>query len=164
MSLDGYIADENGDYDWIVGDGNHNLDTENKWDYRKFLQNIDIVVMGKNCYNQEFYKDFSDKTVLVATSKIMEDNDCITFIKGDICAYVLDEKAKDGKDIFLFGGGVLCDAFIKSDYIDEYIIGIIPVILGKGIPLFLGNNPKIKLQLKEQYMEEGIVVLHYTRL
>ena len=36
MSIDEYIASEDGGYDWIVGDGNDKLDTENTWDYDKF--------------------------------------------------------------------------------------------------------------------------------
>lgn len=162
MSLDGYIADERGGYDWITGDSNHDLDTEGKWDYDRFLDHIDLVVMGKNCYDQGFHKDFLNKVVLVATSKEIEDSGCVKFINGDICNYVLEEKKKEGKDIFLFGGGILCDTFIKANVIDEYIIGIIPVILGKGRPLFLENNPTVKLSLKEQFIEEGIVVLHYS--
>lgn len=69
ISLDGYIADENGGFDWIVGDGNNTLNTKNKWDYSEFLGDIDIVVMGKNCYDQGFHNDYKDKEVYIATSK-----------------------------------------------------------------------------------------------
>ena len=64
MSIDGFIADENGGFDWIVGDGNNRLNTEKQWDYNKFLDRIDTVVMGKNCYDQKFYEEFKEKTVL----------------------------------------------------------------------------------------------------
>lgn len=164
ISLDGYIADENGGYDWITGDGNHTMDSERKWDYAKFLEHIDIVVMGSHCYDQGFHQDFTDKTVFVATSREIPDTDTIKFIKGDITRCIREEKSKEGKDIFLFGGGKLCDAFIKSELIDEYIIGIIPIILGKGIPLFLSNNPTIRLTLKQHFTEEGIIVLHYKTM
>ncbi|MBU3805197.1 MAG: dihydrofolate reductase family protein, partial [Candidatus Cellulosilyticum pullistercoris] len=70
---------------------------------------------------------------------------------------------KEGKDVFLFGGGILIDAFLKADIIDEYIIGIIPTILGEGRPLFLGNHPKIDLSLQEFVTEDGIVILRYSR-
>ena len=48
MSIDGYIANEDGGFDWIVGDGDESLDTQNKWNYEKFLEGIDTVVMGRN--------------------------------------------------------------------------------------------------------------------
>ncbi|MEF9992595.1 MAG: dihydrofolate reductase, partial [Peptostreptococcaceae bacterium] len=44
ISIDGYIASEDGGFDWIVGDGDVILDTHNKWDFGKFLDDIDIVV------------------------------------------------------------------------------------------------------------------------
>ncbi len=44
-----------------------------KWDYDKFLDEIDTVVMGKNCYDQKFYAEFKQKTVFVATSTSLDD-------------------------------------------------------------------------------------------
>lgn len=57
----------------------------------------------------------------------------------------------------------MIDPFIKDDIIDEYIIGIIPTILGKGRRLFLGNNPKIDLKLQEYSVEDGIVIMRYSK-
>ncbi|WP_024615349.1 dihydrofolate reductase family protein [Clostridium sp. Ade.TY] len=163
MSIDGYIADEDGGFDWIVGDGNSKLNTKNKYDFNKFLDNVSVVVMGKKCYDQNFHKDYENKKVFIATSKKLENYDNIHFINGDICKAVLEEREKEGKDIFLFGGGILLDNFIKANIIDEYIIGIIPTILGKGRPLFLKDNPKIDLDLKECIIEDGITILKYSK-
>ncbi len=162
ISLDGYIADEDGGFHWITGDGNSTLNTEEKWDYGKFLEEIDIIVMGKNCYDQGFHKDFSEKGVYIATSKEMENYENYHFIKGDIVSIVSDLR-NQGKNIFLFGGGVLIDHFVKANVIDEYVIGIIPTILGKGRKLFLENNPKIDLELQSYSVEEGVVVMKYSK-
>ncbi len=163
MSIDGYIASEDGGFDWIVGDGDDKLDTKNKWDFNEFLKNIDIVVMGKKCYDQNFHKDFKDKKVYVATSCSLKNHDNVYFINDDIVKTIEAERKNEGKDIFLFGGGVLIDSFLKADIIDEYIIGIIPTVLGEGRPLFLGNNPKIDLHLDEYFTESGIVILRYSK-
>lgn len=163
ISIDGYIASEDVGFDWIVGDGDNTLNTEDKWDYRKFLEDIDTVVMGKKCYDQKFHNDFKDKKVYVATSQELQDHDNISFVNGDIVKVIEEERQKEGKDIFLFGGGVLIDNFVKGDIIDEYIIGIIPTILGKGRSLFLGNNPKIDLHLDKYYAEDGVVILKYSK-
>ena len=163
ISLDGYIASDDGGFDWIVGDGDSKLDTKNKWDYSEFLEDIDVVVMGKNCYDQNFYNDFKDKKVYVATSKDIKNYENIHFINGDIVKTIEEERKNEGKDIFLFGGGGLVDNFIKADIIDEYIIGIIPTILGKGRPLFLGNNPQINLHLDEYITDSGVVILKYSK-
>jgi dihydrofolate reductase len=163
ISLDGYIASEDGGYDWIVGDGDDTLNTKNKLNFDKFLEGIDVVVMGKKCYEQNMHNDYKNKKVYVATSQKNQDQDNVHFISGDIVKIIQEEKEKAGKDIYLFGGGKLVDSFIKADIIDEYIIGIIPIILGKGRPLFLENNPTIKLHLYEYIIEEGITILKYTK-
>lgn len=163
MSIDGYIASDDGGYDWIVGDGDNKLNTDNKFDFNEFLENIDIVVMGKNCYDQDMHKEFKDKKVYIATSKDIKDYDNIHFVKDDICELIKREVKKEGKDIFLFGGGVLIDSFIKENIIDEYIIGIIPTILGKGRPLFFEGNPMINLHLDEYSVGEGITILKYSK-
>jgi dihydrofolate reductase len=163
ISLDGYIASDDGGYDWIVGAGDSILNTKDKFDFDKFLEGVDIVVMGKNCYDQNMHNDYKNKKVYIATSKNIQDKDNLYFINGDIVKVIQEEKEKEGKDIFLFGGGVLIDSFIKADVIDEYIIGIIPIILGSGRPLFLGNNPTIKLHLNEYIVDNGITILKYTK-
>lgn len=163
MSLDGYIASEDGGYDWIVGDESEALNTKNIFSFEKFLEDIDIVVMGKKCYDQNMHNDYKNKKVYVATTEEVDNHDNIHFISGDICKIIKEEKEKEGKDIYLYGGGILIDSFLKEDIIDEYIIGIIPIILGKGRPLFLDNNPTIKLQLNEYFVENGITILKYTK-
>ena len=162
ISLDGYIADENGGFDWIIGDGNNALNTDEKWDYDKFLEDIDVVVMGKNCYDQGFHKDFIRKNVYIATSKEIENYENYHFINGDIVKIVKKLK-NEGKNIFLFGGGIVIDHFVKSDVIDEYVIGIIPTILGNGRKLFLENNPKIDLELQYYSVDSGVVVMKYLK-
>lgn len=162
ISLDGYIADNDGRYDWIVGDGNSILNTENKWCYNKFLENIDVVVMGKHCFDQGMHKEFSEKKVYIATSKKVENFENYHFINGDIVKEM--EKLKNkGENIYLFGGGILIDSFVKANVIDEYIIGIIPTILGKGIKLFYDNNPNINLNLEYYAVEDGIIIMKYRK-
>ena len=162
VSLDGYIADKDGGYDWIVGDGNSTLNTENKWSHDKFLENIDVVVMGKKCFDQDMHKEYQDKEVYIATSKEIEDFENYHFINKDIVKVIEDLKNK-GKNIYLFGGGILIDSFIKANVIDEYIIGVIPTILGKGIKLFYDNYPKIDLTLDYYSVEDGIVIMKYLK-
>ena len=162
VSLDGYIADKDGGYGWIVGDGNFTLNTENKWSHDKFLENIDVVVMGKKCFDQDMHKEYQDKEVYIATSKEIEDFGNYHFINKDIVKVIEDLKNK-GKNIYLFGGGILIDSFIKANVIDEYIIDVIPTILGKGIKLFYDNNPKIDLTLDNYSVEDGIVIMKYLK-
>ncbi len=163
MSIDGYIATEEGDFDWIKGHDTPNLDTKQKHDYQNFLSDIDIVVMGKNSYDLGFAKDYKDKKIYVATNeKIVDEPFNINFIGGNIVDIILEEKY-NGKNIFLFGGGLMIDNFIKEDAIDKYIVGLIPIILGKGRKLFLENNPTIKLTLENYIIDNGVVIVEYNK-
>ena len=162
ISLDGYIAAENGDFDWIVGDGDNSLNTDETLDFEKFMNTIDIVVMGSQCFRQGFVKDFATKKILVATREEKKTDGNIEFIRGDIASILELEKQK-GKNIYLFGGGILIDPLIKANVIDEYIIGIIPTILGTGKRLFLDNNPNLLLHLDKYTIEDGIPILYYSK-
>lgn len=165
ISVDGYICDEDGGYDWITGHGDSGLDTEQDYPFSDFLGGIDVVVMGNTCYRQGFLddaKEYEGKTIYVAASSEREDTGHIRFIGGDIVP-VLRKEREAGRRIFLFGGGLTIDPFIKADVIDEYVIGIIPIVLGRGRPLFLGNNPTIPLRLDRYSIRDGIPVLHYSK-
>ncbi len=162
ISLDGYIADNDGGYNWISGDGDKTLNTSSQFDFAQFTAGIDVVLMGSQCYEQGMAEPYSDKTVYVASSKERQNTKNITFIKGDIAKVIAAEKAK-GKNIYLFGGGKVIDPFIKQDIIDEYYVGIIPIILGSGRPLFLGNNPTLPLHLEACYIDEGVTILKYSK-
>lgn len=67
MSLDGFIADDSGGYGWIKGDGSNACDTALKYDFSRFLSEIDTVVMGRRCFDQGMHRDFKDKKVYVAS-------------------------------------------------------------------------------------------------
>ncbi len=167
ISLDGYIADENGGFDWIKGDGNKSQDTKQQFSFEKFMNSVDVIVMGRKAYEdcpKETLNSFSSKKIYVATHKDLENKpENVEVISEEIVKKILDLKKKEGKDIWLFGGAGLTDNFIKEDVVDEYIVGLIPIILGSGRPLFLKDNPTINLHLEESTSQEGIVILRYSK-
>lgn len=167
ISLDGFIADEEGGFSWIVGDNDVSLDTDKKFDFEEFAKEVDVIVMGRKAYEDcpsETLDSFSDKKIYVATHKNIESkSEHVEVIGGDVVQTIMDLKNQKGKNIWLFGGAGVLDPFLKADVIDEYIIGVIPTILGKGRPLFLKENPTIKLHLEAFTSQEGIVVLKYSK-
>ena len=167
MSLDGYIAREDGSFDWIVGDEDSSNNTENQFDFEKFVESVDTVIMGRKAYEdlpEESIPMYDNKTVYVATSKELEPKvKKLETVKEDILELVLKLQKGEGKNIWLYGGAGLTDEFIKSNVVDEYVVGVIPIILGKGRKLFLEDNPTIKLHLLESTCQEGVVVLRYSK-
>lgn len=167
ISLDGYICEEDGSFDWIQGDGDKSHDTEKQFSFASFMDEIDVIVMGKNAYldcpaeGMEMYK--TKEIYVAASSELPEMPENVKVINGDIGKKISDLQEEEGRGIWLFGGAVVVDAFIKAGIIDEYIIGVIPIILGKGRLLFLGNNPRIDLHLQECTTQEGVVIMRYTK-
>jgi len=167
ISLDGYIANKDGNFAWFKGDGDKSQDTKNQFSFPKFLKTVDTIVMGRKAYDDSYdisKEMFKSKKVYVVTHKELKNKkDNLEIISGDIVSKITKLKKEKGKNIWLFGGGVVIDPFIKANVIDEYIIGVIPIILGSGRPLFLENNPLIKLHLNESTSQEGIVILRYSK-
>lgn len=166
ISLDGYICDEDGGFDWIGGHGDMRQNTEKQFDFSAFTASCDTIVMGRKAYDDcgiDYIEDYENKRFLVATTDARENLANVEFVQGDIVAMVTALKNKAGKDIWLFGGAGLTDQFLKADVIDEYIIGIIPTIRGNGRKLFSQDNPTIKLHLDECSVTDGVAMLTYTK-
>jgi dihydrofolate reductase len=166
VSLDGYIARSNGAVDWLSGSsGDPNVDSG----FDKFYSSIDTVVMGRTTYEQVINElspsawVYEGKKCYVATTRNDESDNRVEYISEDITEFIKNLTSQQGKDIWLVGGGKLIDQFMKQNLIDKYIITIIPTILGDGIPLFIENNPEIKLKLIETKAVDGMAELTYVR-
>lgn len=161
ISLDGFIADHDGGFAWIQPSGDNRLNTDRIWSHQQFLEQISAIVMGRRSYEQQLHTEYGNKQIYVVTSTQREDEGNVHFIGKDLCREVIALKEEARGDIYLFGGGLSIDLLLKAGLIDEYIIGVIPMILGKGIPLFLHDHPAIPLKLTDYYVEDGIVILRY---
>lgn len=166
VSLDGYISDVQGGFEWIGGHGDSTLDSENLYNFQEFLDSVDIVVMGSKAYEDcvlTGLNKFEDKEIIVATTRKLESKRNVRFISGNICEEIKKLTSENGNDIYLFGGAGLANHFIKENMIDEYIIGVIPTILGKGRRLFSNDNLMINLQLDQISITDGITILEYSK-
>ena len=167
MSIDGYISDEDGRFEWIAGENDNSKDTKEQFDFNEFLNTCDTIVMGRKSYEdipEETFEEFKHMKIYVVTnSEFKVNRDNVEIINGDIVNKILKIREEEGKNIWIFGGAILADSFIKADVIDEYIIGLIPCILGKGRKLFLENNPNINLHLENYSFSDGIGILTYTK-
>lgn len=72
-------------------------------------------------------------------------------------------KKESGKDMYVFGSANLSETFINDNLFDEYRIGIAPVILGSGRPLFRQGIAHKNLRLvSSQQLSTGCVILKYS--
>ena len=166
QSLDGFIADNTGRVDWIIG---NNKEYISDYGYESFIKNIDTVILGANTYKQiknELSPDkwvYEDLQSYVFTNEKIKDTANIKYINMNIEELINKLKQEKGKNIWICGGANLVNQCLKNDLIDEYQITTVPVILGNGIRLFEKNGKKIKLELKEIKEENGLVIGRYTK-
>lgn len=164
MSLDGYIADGNGNVDWLQGQVNGQDDMES---YTTFIKDVDTVVMGWNTYHQvrfDLSPDiwmYEDLKSYVITHRQLDDEKNIFFKHQDVGEVVKELREEEGKGIWICGGAGIIQPLIQQHLIDVYHISIIPTILGKGIRLFEQFDKEIPLQLLETRNYNGIVDVIY---
>ena len=164
-SLDGFIAKEDNDISWLSIVEKPNED----YGYNDFVNTIDTVIMGRKTYEKvlSFGIEFphKDKKSYVLSRTLEGTNENVEFYNGNINDLTKMLKSEDGKNIFIDGGAEVVREFRNENLIDEYIISIIPVLLGKGIRLFKDSDMENKLKLIEsKVFDSGLVQLRYERL
>ena len=164
MSLDGKIARADGDVSWL-----ENLPHPEGEDYgyAKFYGEIDTTIQGAATYREvlgfgvEF--PYKDKTNYVITSDPIKTKDeNVTFISSDLDVFMKDLLSKQGKDIWLIGGGKMNSLFLNNGWLDEMIIHVMPIVIGEGLPLFADGVKDQQMKLKGQKVyESGVIELNY---
>ena len=150
QSLDGYIAREDGNLDWLISIPNPD---GSDYGFSAFMKKVDAVVMGRNTF--EMVQSFGQWPytipvfVLSSTLKELEEGyrDKAEVISGRPLEIVTKLKSKGYQNLYIDGGKTI-HAFLEADLIDEFIISTAPVILGRGIPLFPHLNRTVNLDLK----------------
>lgn len=166
MSLDGYIADNKGNVDWLKGQGN---DNENIDTYSDFIKNIDTILMGWNTYHQIVTElspqewVYNDFTTYVITHNECISSEKIRFTNVNPVDLIKNLRRENGKDIWICGGANLVQQLVNEDLIDCYYITVIPTLLGSGIRLFENGKAQIKLKLLNTQAYNGMIDLVYAR-
>lgn len=164
MSLDGYIADPKGGYDWIVIDPDI--------DFTAMYERYDTFIMGRKTYElmqsmgeAESTGTKGKATVVLSRTMRQEDHPQVTVVSDDTWRGVVDKlRRKRGKDIWLFGGGALFRTLLDAALVDSIDVAVMPVLLGQGIPLLPPGEkrPKLKLTSHKIYPKIGTVALEYA--
>ena len=84
-------------------------------------------------------------------------------MESDAERVVGELRAKPGKDIAIFGGGELFRSLLQAGLVDRIEVGLIPVLLGGGIPLLPPPASRAMLKLRKQriYEKTGTIGLEY---
>jgi dihydrofolate reductase len=160
MSLDGYIAGPNGEYDWIIMDPDI--------DFAEFATRFDTYLIGRKTF-ESMRRMGSDgksapgiRNIVFSRTLKQSDYPSVT-ISADAESLVAELRTRPGKDIALFGGGELFRSLLAAGLVDGIGVSLIPVLLGGGVPLLPAPAVRATLKLRKQrlYEKTGTVGLEY---
>ena len=168
MSLDGFIATKDDDISWLSMVEKEGED----YGYNELQNKVDTYIVGNTTYQtilkltNGVFPQAEMHDCYVITRQEISSKDGITFYNGDIETLIQQLKNEEGKDIYCDGGGQIVKLLQEKNLIDEYVISIMPILLGDGKRLFLGENEnRIKLKLEEtKSFDTGLVQIRYTKL
>jgi dihydrofolate reductase len=160
VSIDGYIAGPNGEYDWIPMDP--------AIDFAAFFETIDTVLMGRGTFEITRRQDQPTavpgiRTYVFSQTLCAKDFPDVTIVSDDAASTIGTLKAQSGKDIWLMGGGILFRSLLEAELVDTVELGIIPILLGRGIPLLPETSSTVRLDLTgTEALPSGIILAQYT--
>jgi dihydrofolate reductase len=159
ISLDGYIAGPNGEADWIL----HNPEI----DFAEIFAQYDTALIGRKTFDamvKEGITTMPGIEIFVFSRTLRQkDYPSVTIVAENPEQIVTELKKKPGKDLWLFGGGSLFRSLADKELVDSIEIAVMPVLLGKGIPLAPDLAKRIKLKLTgNKIYKAGIVSLEYA--
>ena len=162
ISLDGYIARPDGAVDFLF--------MPKDYSFAPFFASIDTAIMGRKTFDVavqagrgSFASSKIDNYIYSRALPPGQRND-VTFTNQPPASLVAELRKKPGKNIWLMGGGELAREFLKADLVDQLHLGIVPVLLGEGIPLFPSGFPQRNFSLTEnKTYSQGLIALTYKR-
>jgi dihydrofolate reductase len=167
-SLDGIIAKKDNSVSWFETTDNYEdgVTGENAED---FFKTIDCFVMGSRTYEHalELSKNFGwaygdVPTIVVTNRNLPIERNNIEIYSGDLNKLVNERLKPSYKNIWLVGGAVLANDFIRLKLADEIRLSVIPIILGEGVLFFdhIGQEQTLHLKGVTAY-KTGMVELWY---
>ena len=167
VSVEGLFEAPGHDLSWFVFD-------DELGDYITGTQKeADTLLFGRTTYQMmaDYWPsaegqiaDFMNSVEKVVFSKTLKEPgwNNVRVVKNKVAEEVSRLKAGKGGDIFVFGSADLAKTLINNGLVDEYRIGINPVLLGNGTPLFKGGFARTSLKLLSvKTLKSGVVILHY---
>jgi dihydrofolate reductase len=139
-SLDGFIARENGDLDWlpVPGEGGSTED----YGYKEFIDTVDVLVMGRNSFEKVLTFPewpYGNKPVIILSHRsISIPKHLVKSVETMSCSpqELVKRLSERGARHIYVDGGKTIQGFLDAGLIQQLIITRIPILIGSGIPLF----------------------------
>jgi dihydrofolate reductase len=153
-SLDGFIARQDGQIDWL-NQANLAVPSGEDCGFAKFMASIDVLVMGRNTFEQvlSFGQWPYGSTPVIVISRSLQSlpttAPATVSLLADDPAILVERLSANGVKRIYVDGGLTIQNFLAKNLINEITVTIIPVILGTGKPLFAELKKDIHLELLE---------------
>ena len=161
ISLDGYIADSEGTFDWILHD--------ETVDFEGLFARVDTILLGRRTYETvraHGGPPWKPGTRVFVVSRSLGPGigTGVTVVPGDPVALASSLRHEPGAgEIWLFGGGQLFASLLGGGQVDAVEVTVVPVLLGSGIPLVAAMSTRTPLTLTHSHVyPTGMVALHYA--
>ena len=164
-SADGFIARADGNVDWL-----NRPRTAGDYGMGAFFKTIDTILWGRKTYGTG--KEMNEGSAPAYGRSIR--NYVFThrppkrhppgfeFVNEPIAEFAKKLRARPGKNIWMMGGSKIIASFLDAGEIDEFIIHVIPIIIGEGIPLIAPRHREVDLKLlSARDFPDGVVRVHY---
>ena len=165
-SADGYIARPDGTFDWLTKPRG-SASGPNDYGFQEFVKTIDTVIWGRTTWEQvqtfDSAGDFGGdmKNYVFTTKPPAQSKPGVVFLNEPVKPFMERLRAEPGKDIWMMGGGKVISAFLDAGEIDEFIIHVMPVFIGEGIPLIAPLERDVEMRLLATKSYDELVIMHH---
>ena len=165
-SLDGFIAKKDNSVSWMDSSGDV-YERGVADDGAEVLQSIDCYVLGSRTYEHALQLGWpygDTPTIVMTNRKLPSTRESVEFHSGDLKRLVREILAPRYGNIWLVGGAMLGQSFLRLGLVDEIRLMIAPVTLGEGLHLFGDSGIERTWHLKNVVgYKNGFVELSYRR-
>ena len=166
-SLDGIIARTDNTVSWLDGYGETYDRGVSEAGAAEALAPIDCFVMGSRTYEHALQLGwpYGDIPTVVVTSRTLPATmTSVEFYSGELTQLATETLSLRYRNIWVVGGAMLCQSFLRLGLVDEIRLSIAPILLGEGLRLFGDSNSEARWQLKDVVAyKTGFVELVYSR-
>jgi dihydrofolate reductase len=162
-SADRYGARPDGNLDWLT----ERPAPKGFYGMPEFERSTDAKILGRKTFERslELGAPFSEHSLHYVFSRRKPPASLppgVKFVTESIRAFAERLRAQPGKNIWMMGGGDIIGSFLDEGAIDEFIITVVPIFIGEGIPLIALRHREVALHLLGvQQFPDGVVQLHY---
>jgi dihydrofolate reductase len=162
-SADGFVARPDGSLDWLT----NRPALKGFYGLPKFARSVDAKILGRKTFDAsvDLGARFSAKETHYVFSRRPPRGPVpagVQFVTESIRAFADRIRKDSGKSIWVMGGGEIIGAFLDEGAIDEFIITIVPIFIGEGVPLLAPRHRDVPLRLLSvEHFSDGVVQVHY---